>query len=86
MFQQGNEPSHPMAENARSQGIDSVQPWSPLLKGRELSCTAVIAKYRPINIAMDVVLNQLGSAIYSVIYFHRGSYMAKVLFIALSPY
>lgn len=86
MVQQVNEPLHPMAENTRSQGIDSVQPGLPLLKGRELSCAAVIAKYRPINIAMDVVLNQLGSARYSVIYFFSGSCMAEVLLIALSPY
>lgn len=86
MIQQVNEPPHPVAENARSQGIDSVQPGSPLLKGREISCTAVIAKYRPINIAMNIVLNQLGSAIYSVIYFLSGSHMTEVLLITLSPY
>lgn len=28
---------HTVVENARSQGIDSVQPGPPLLKGREIS-------------------------------------------------
>lgn len=37
MVQQVNEPSHTVVENARSQGIDSVQPGPPLLKGREIS-------------------------------------------------
>lgn len=37
MVQQVNEPSHTVVENTRSQGIDSAQPGSPLLKGREIS-------------------------------------------------
>lgn len=45
----------------------------------------MIAKYTPINIAMVIVLNQLGNATYSVIYFLSDSYMAEVLLIDLSP-
>lgn len=37
MIQQVNDPSHPVAKNARSLGVDSAQPGSPLLKGRKIS-------------------------------------------------